>query len=65
MKEYKIDETFCLGKKKFKVIPGNCEECYFGNKSFEFCEDLKDYIGSCNFSERKDRKCVCVKLVEE
>ena len=44
--EYKIDETFYLGRKKFKVVPGNCEECYFGNKSFEFCENLKEKIES-------------------
>ena len=62
-------EPYCFETDKeeqwYKVVTGNCEECYFGNKSFEFCEGLKEYIGSCNFSERKDRKCVCFKLVEE
>ena len=35
MKEYKIGETFLIGRKKFQVVSGNCEECYFGNKAFE------------------------------
>ena len=63
--EYKIDETFYLGRKKFKVVPGNCEECYFGNKSFEFCLDLEECLGSCHPDEREDSNEVCYKLVEE
>lgn len=30
MEEYKIGETFYIGRKKFQVVEGNnCEGCYF------------------------------------
>ena len=62
--EYKIDETFYLGRKKFKVVPGNCEECYFRNNTIEFCLDLEECLGSCHPDEREDSNEVCYKLVE-
>ena len=64
MKEYKIGETFYLGRKKFKVVPGNCEECYF-NDNTEFCFDLQKYIGNCYSKEREDGNEVNFKLIEE
>ena len=65
MKEYKIGETFNIGRKKFQVVKGNCTICYFQNNTIEFCLDLEDCIGSCFPNERKDAKRVCYKLVEE
>ena len=66
MKEYKIGETFCIGRKKFQVVECNglCEGCYFDKDLSDFCCDLRDYIGSCFPNERKDAKRVCYKLVE-
>lgn len=39
MKEYKIGETFYIGRKKFQVVECNglCEGCYFENDFSEFC----------------------------
>ena len=65
MKEYKIGETFNIGRKKFQVVEGgNCEECYF-NDNTEFCFDLQKYIGLCYSKEREDEKEVYFKLIEE
>ena len=68
MKEYKIGETFNIGRKKFQVVECNglCEGCYFENDFSEFCCYLQDdYVGSCNHKQREDAKNVCFKLVEE
>ena len=67
MEEYKIGETFLIGRKKFQVVEGNCtcKGCYF-QYNIEFCCDLKEeYIGSCNSAERKDEKEVYFKLIKE
>lgn len=68
MKEYKIGETFYIGRKKFQVVKeGNCRGCHFGcvfNDSF--CHILQsDYIGSCWGTHREDKENVIFKLVEE
>lgn len=66
--EYKIDETFYLGRKKFQVVEcsGWCNGCYFENDLSDFCYSLQDdYVGNCNHMHRKDKKDVCFKLVEE
>ena len=67
MKEYKIGETFNVGRKKFQVVEcnGYCEGCYFENDFSDFCLDLQKYIGYCYSKEREDAKDVCFKLVEE
>ena len=67
MKEYKIGETFLIGRKKFQVVECNglCEGCYFDKDHSDFCSDLQDYIGNCCRILRKDAKDVCFKLVEE
>ena len=68
MEEYKIGETFNIGRKKFQVVECNglCEGCYFENDFSEFCCDLQDYyVGSCYHIQRKDAQDVCFKLVEE
>ena len=68
MEEYKIGETFNIGRKKFQVVECNglCEGCYFDEDLSVFCCDLRDYyVGSCFPDERKDAKRVCYKLVEE
>ena len=67
MEEYKIGESFYIGRKKFQVVECNglCEGCYFDKDLSYFCCDLQDYIGSCNHMQRKDAKDVCFKLIEE
>lgn len=67
MKDYKIGETFNIGRKKFQVVECNgcCEGCYFENTTIEFCLDLQKYIGNCYAQEREDAKDVCFKLIEE
>lgn len=68
MEEYKIGETFNIGRKKFQVVECNglCEGCYFEDDFSEFCCFLQDYyVGSCNHMQRKDAKDVCFKLVEQ
>ena len=68
MEEYKIGETFNIGRKKFQVVKGgSCEGCYFFENDFDgFCCDLQDYyVGSCNHMQREDAQDVCYKLVEE
>ena len=66
MKEYKIGETFLIGRKKFQVVECNglCEGCYF-NDNTEFCFDLQKYIGNCYSKEREDGNEVCYKLIKE
>ena len=65
--EYKVGETFLIGRKKFQVVEcnGYCEGCYFENDFSDFCLDLQKYIGHCYSKEREDAKDVCFKLVEE
>ena len=67
MKEYKIGETFNIGRKKFQVVECNryCEECYFDEDLSDFCCDLQKYIGHCYSKEREDGKEVNFKLIEE
>ena len=65
MEEYKIGETFYIGRKKFQVVEGdNCNRCYFQDNT-EFCFDLQKYIGNCYSKEREDGNEVNYKLVEE
>ena len=65
MKEYKIGETFNIGRKKFQVVEGNnCKGCYFQYNT-EFCFDLQKYIGHCYSQEREDGNEVNFKLIEE
>ena len=65
MEEYKIGETFNIGRKKFQVIESNnCKRYYFQDNT-EFCFDLQKYIDNCYSKEREDAKDVCFKLVEE
>lgn len=68
MKEYKIGETFLIGRKKFQVVECNglCEGCYFDEDFSDFCDYLQnDYVGSCYYKQREDAKNVCFKLIEE
>ena len=67
MKEYKIGETFNIGRNKFQVIESDgCEGCYFENDFSEFCCYLQDYfVGSCIGIQRKDAQDVCFQLIEE
>lgn len=67
MKEYKIGETFLIGRKKFQVVECNslCKGCYFENDFSDFCFDLQKYIGNCYSKEREDEKEVYFKLIEE
>ena len=68
MEEYKIGETFLIGRKKFQVVECNgfCKGCYFENDFSDFCCSLQDnYVGSCNHIQREDAQDVCFKLVEE
>lgn len=68
MEEYKIGETFNIGRKKFQVFECNslCEGCYFENDYSDFCCSLQDdFVGSCYHTQRKDAQDVCFKLVEE
>lgn len=67
MEEYKIGETFNIGRKKFQVVECNslCEGCYFDEDFSDFCYYLQnDYVGSCYHKQREDAKNVCFKLVE-
>ena len=65
MEEYKIGETFNVGRKKLQVVEGNnCQGCYFDDDT-EFCFDLQEYIGNCYSKEREDAKDVCFKLIKE
>lgn len=63
--ERKIGDVFNFNGKKFEVIEGNCEDCYFKDKSCCFKRSVFDIIGECDLSKRKDAKDVCYKLVEE
>ena len=66
MKEYKIGETFLIGRKKFQVVEcKNCVGCYFQDNAAFCCELTEKYIGSCYSAERKDGKEVYFKLIEE
>lgn len=67
MKEYKIGETFYIGRKKFQVVKGGgCKGCYFENDCDGFCCDLQDdYVGSCWGTKREDKESVVFKLIEE
>ena len=65
MEEYKIGETFYIGRKKFQVVEGdNCDGCYFQDNT-EFCFDLQKYIGNCYSKEREDGNEVKYKLIKE
>ena len=65
MEEYKIGETFYIGRKKFQVVEGNCTGCHLQNNTIEFCLDLENCLGSCHPDEREDKKGVCYKLIED
>ena len=65
MEEYKIGETFNVGRKKLQVVEGNCIGCYFRNNTIEFCLDLEECLGSCHPDEREDSNEVCYKLSKE
>ena len=67
MEEYKIGETFLIGRKKFQVVECNgcCEGCYFENDFSEFCCYLQECLGSCHPDEREDSNEVCYKLIKE
>lgn len=64
MEEYKIGETFNIGRKKFQVVKrDNCRGCHFDDS---FCYILQgDYIGICLGTYREDKENVIFKLVEE
>ena len=67
MKEYKIGETFNIGRKKFQVVKGSgCYGCDFDNYFSGFCCDLQDdFVGSCRGTKREDKESVVFKLIEE
>ena len=67
MKEYKIGETFNIGRKKFQVVKrDNCKECFGCVFDDSFCYILQDdYIGSCLGTKREDKESVVFKLIEE
>ena len=67
MKEYKIGETFLIGRKKFQVVKGDgCKGCYFENDDDDFCCGLQDYfVGSCIGIQRVDAQDVCFQLIKE
>ena len=67
MKEYKIGETFYIGRKKFQVVEGdNCKGCFGCVFDDSFCYFLQDnYIGSCLGTYREDKENVVFKLVKE
>ena len=44
MEEYKIGETFNVGRKKLQVVEGNCIGCYFRNNTIEFCLNLEQCL---------------------
>ena len=58
-------EVFNLNGQKFKVIEGDCEDCYFLTKSYCFKSSVIDIIGECCVSYRKDYEDVCFQLVKD
>ena len=63
--ERKISDVFNFDGKKFEVIEGDCEDCYFLTKSCCFKRSVFDIIGECYASDRKDNENVCFELIEE
>ena len=59
--ERKIDDIFTFKGNQFKVIEGDCDNCYFRNLNClsSECVDL----GECIF--RDDGKSVCFKLIKK
>lgn len=59
--ERKIDDIFTFKGNQFKVIEGDCDNCYFRNLNCLSSECID--LGECTF--RNDGKTVCFKLIEE
>ena len=59
--ERKIDDIFTFKGNQFKVIKGDCDNCYFRNLNCLSSECID--LGECTF--RNDGKTVCFKLVKE
>lgn len=63
--ERKIGEVFTFDGKQLEVIEGDCEDCYFLCRSCCFKSSVKDIIGECYASLRRDNEDVCFELIEE
>ena len=63
--ERKIGDVFKFDGKKFEVIDGDCEDCYFLTESYCFKSSVINIIGECYASNRKDNEDVCFELIEE
>lgn len=59
--ERKIGDIFTFKENQFKIIEGDCDNCYFRNLNClsSECVDL----GECTF--RDDGKTICFKLIKE
>ena len=63
--ERKIGDVFTFNGKQLEVIEGDCEDCYFLNRACCFKSSVKDIIGECYASLRRDCEDVCFKVEEE
>ena len=59
--ERKIDDIFTFKGNQFKVIEGDCNNCYFRNLNCLSSECID--LGECTF--RDDGKSVCFKLIKK
>ena len=63
--ERKVGDVFNFDGKKFEVIEGDCEDCYFLTKLYCSKSSVMDIIGECSEVVRKDNEDVCFELIEE
>ena len=57
--ERKIDDIFTFKGNQFKVIEGDCDNCYFRNLNCLSSECVN--LDECTF--RNDGKTICFKLI--
>ena len=65
--ERQIGEKFDFLGVKLEVIEGeeySCEGCYLCDTPLCGCDIITNFIGSCAYSEREDKKDVIFKKVE-
>ena len=65
--ERQIGEIFDLLGVKLEVIEGeenSCEGCYLFDETLCGCDIIANFIGSCAYSEREDKKDVIFKKIE-
>ena len=60
-----IGDAFFFEGKRLRVIVGFCEDCYFNDKSCCLNHYVRDIIGECFASLRRDNEEICFKVEDE